>query len=125
MARDLLRVLGLWRDRAGWLALGAGTAIASALLGLSLLLLAGQAVAGRAAGASDAGAFALGGGAVALLLLRPLVLLRPASRWVERMVSHAATSAPWPISGFGSFGGSRNGCRPELAGAVRATSSAA
>ncbi|HYI85256.1 MAG TPA: thiol reductant ABC exporter subunit CydC [Acetobacteraceae bacterium] len=91
MARDLVRVLGLWRDRAGWLALGAGTAIASALLGLSLLLLAGQAVAGRAAGASDAGAFALGGGAVALLLLRPLVLLRPASRWVERMVSHAAT----------------------------------
>ena len=90
MVRDLLRVLRLWRSRAGWLALGAATAIASALLGLSLLLLAGQGVAGRAA-ATAAGASVLGGGVVALLLLRPLVLLRPAARWVERMVSHAAT----------------------------------
>ena len=93
MARDLLRVLRLWRRRAGWLTLGAATAAGSALLGLALLLLAGQGVADRAApdGAGGAGAaFALGGGA-ALLLLRPLVVLRPAARWVERMVSHAAT----------------------------------
>ncbi len=94
MARDLLRVLRLWRNRAGWLALGAAAAAGSALLGLALLLLAGQGVAERAAsggGAAGAAAvFALGGGA-ALLLLRPLVLLRPAARWAERMVSHAAT----------------------------------
>ena len=93
MVRDLLRVLRLWRSRIGWLALGGGTAAGSALLGLSLLLLAGQGVADRAtsdgAGAAIA-ASALGGG-VALLLLRPLVLLRPAARWAERMVSHAAT----------------------------------
>ncbi len=89
MGRDLLRVLRLWRGRAGWLALGAATAAGSALLGLSLLLLAGQGVAERAVGAGVA-ASALGGG-VALLLLRPLVLLRPAARWAERMVSHAAT----------------------------------
>ena len=48
MARDLLRVLRLWRHRAGWLALGAGTAAGSALLSLALLLLAGQGVADRA-----------------------------------------------------------------------------
>jgi ATP-binding cassette subfamily C protein CydC len=105
MRRDLLRVLGLWRARAGWLALGAATAAASALLGLALLLLAGQGVAERAfvslwrfeppAGwlRTDVHVYAkLGfGGGIALLLLRPLVLLRPAARWAERMVSHAAT----------------------------------
>ena len=42
MRRDLLRGLGLWRARAGWLALGAAAAAGSALLGLALLLLAGQ-----------------------------------------------------------------------------------
>ena len=92
MARDLLRVLGLWRGRAGWLALGAATAIASALLGLSLLLLAGQGGGGTGGRSQRRRRVrVLGGGAVALLLLRPLVLLRPAARWVERMVSHAAT----------------------------------
>jgi ATP-binding cassette subfamily C protein CydC len=90
MARDLLRVLRLWRSRAGWLALGAGTATGSALLGLALLLLAGQGVSDRATAGGAGAAFALGGGA-ALLLLRPLVVLRPAARWAERMVSHAAT----------------------------------
>ena len=68
------------------------TAAGSALLGLALLLLAGQSVADRAApdGAGVAAISALGGG-FALLLLRPLVFLRPAARWAERMVSHAAT----------------------------------
>ena len=93
MARDLLRVLGLWRGRVGWLALGTATAVGSTLLGLSLLLLAGQGVAERAIASAQgtAAAAALGVGGVALLLLRPLVLLRPVARWVERMVSHAAT----------------------------------
>jgi ATP-binding cassette subfamily C protein CydC len=84
MLGDLLRVLRLWRSRAGWLALGCAAAAASALLGLALLALAGR---GVAAGFAATAA----GGAAALLLLRPLVLLRPAARWVERMVSHAAT----------------------------------
>jgi ATP-binding cassette subfamily C protein CydC len=90
MARDLLRVLRLWRSRTGWLALGGATAAGSALLGLALLLLAGQGVVNTATPGGIAAASALGGGA-ALLLLRPLVLLRPAARWAERMVSHAAT----------------------------------
>lgn len=80
--RDLGRVVGLWRPRAGWLLLGAAVAVGSALLGLALLALAGGGLAA-----------ALGGGAagLAFLLLRPLVVLRPAARWAERMVSHAAT----------------------------------
>ena len=83
MARDLLRVLRLWRGRIGWLALGAAAAISSALLGLSLLLLAGQGVAERVSAAShgSAAAAASGAGGAALLLLRPLVFLRPAARW--------------------------------------------
>ena len=33
----------------------------------------------------------MAGGAVAFLLLRPLIGLRPAARWAERMATHAAT----------------------------------
>jgi ATP-binding cassette subfamily C protein CydC len=82
LRRDLGRVIGLWRPRAGWLALGAAVAAASTLLGLGLLALAGSGVAAVLGGAAAGTAF---------LLLRPLVVLRPAARWAERMVSHAAT----------------------------------
>ena len=51
---------------------------------MALLALAGQGIAAALGGA------ALGGG-LAFLLLRPLVALRPAARWSERMVTHAAT----------------------------------
>ncbi len=84
MWSDLLRVLGLWRARAGWLVLGCALAAASTLLGLALLALAGQGVAAALGGAGF-------GGGLALLLLRPLVVLRPAARWIERMATHAAT----------------------------------
>lgn len=80
--RDLARVIGLWRPRFGWLALGAAVAAGSAVVGLALLALAGTSVAAALGGA------ALG---AAVLLLRPLVVLRPAARWAERMVSHEAT----------------------------------
>lgn len=80
---DLLRVLGLWRARTGWLVLGCAVAAASTLLGVALLALAGRGVASALGGAAFGG--------MALLLLRPLVVLRPAARWVERMVTHAAT----------------------------------
>ncbi|HEY8612502.1 MAG TPA: thiol reductant ABC exporter subunit CydC, partial [Roseomonas sp.] len=84
-ARDLLRILGLWRGRTGWLVLGAVIAGASALAGLALLALAGSGVAhGLATGA-------LAAGTVSLLLMRPLILLRPLLRWAERMATHEAT----------------------------------
>ena len=84
MLRDLIRTLGLWRAQAGWLAAGIAVSAGSTLLGVALLALAGQGIAAALGGA------ALGGG-LAFLLLRPLVALRPAARWSERMVTHAAT----------------------------------
>ncbi|MFC7735654.1 thiol reductant ABC exporter subunit CydC [Roseomonas sp. GCM10028921] len=84
-ARDLVRVLSLWRARGGWLTLGAVTAGASALAGLALLALAGNGVAqGLATGT-------LAAGAASLVLLRPLILIRPLLRWAERMATHEAT----------------------------------
>jgi ATP-binding cassette subfamily C protein CydC len=84
MWRDLARVLSLWRPQAGWLLLGLAMAAASGLIGLALLALAGQGVAAAIGGAGLAGV-------AALLWLRPLVLLRPAARWAERMLTHDAT----------------------------------
>lgn len=81
---DLGRVLGLWRPRAGWLLAGGAVALLSSLVALALLALAGQGVAAALAGGGAAAA-------AGLLWLRPLVLLRPAARWAERMVTHAAT----------------------------------
>ncbi|WP_338662661.1 thiol reductant ABC exporter subunit CydC [Pararoseomonas sp. SCSIO 73927] len=84
-ARDLLRVLGLWRARAGWLVFGVLAACASALAGLALLALAGAGVSrGLATGT-------LAAGVGSLLLLRPLILIRPLLRWGERMATHEAT----------------------------------
>jgi ATP-binding cassette subfamily C protein CydC len=91
MLRDLLRVLGLWRGRAGWLVAGVGAAIVSALAGVALLVLAGRVIAGGVAGAA-AGAVAVGGlGLAALLWLRPVMLFRPLARYAERLVTHEAT----------------------------------
>ncbi|MBP0492907.1 thiol reductant ABC exporter subunit CydC [Pararoseomonas indoligenes] len=84
-ARDLLRILGLWRSRAGWLVFGVLAACASALAGLALLALAGAGVSSGLA----TGTLAAGMGS--LLLLRPLILVRPLLRWGERMATHEAT----------------------------------
>jgi len=81
--RDLLRVLGLWRHRAPLLLGGALVGAISALLGVALLALAGQAVTAIAAGTAATGA-------MAYFLLKPLILIRPAGRWSERMASHNA-----------------------------------
>ena len=75
MIRDLYRGWGLWRARGGWLLIGVAVAVASALSAVALLALAGQGV---------AQGVALGGGALAILLLRPLMLARPALRWAIR-----------------------------------------
>lgn len=82
MRHDLMRIWALWRPRGGWLLAGLAVAVLSALSAVALLALAGQGVAAGVAGA---------GGAAALLLTRPMVAIRPALRWAERMVSHEAT----------------------------------
>lgn len=87
MARDLLRVLALWRLRIGWLIAGALVALVAALAGLALLALAGR---GVADGLRDGMLFA-GGTAATILLLRPVVALRPVARYLERLVTHEAT----------------------------------
>ena len=86
MTRDLTRVLGLWRGRSSWLLSGLAMACFAALAGLALLALAGR---GVAEGVTPATIFA--GGAAALFWLRPVVLLRPIFRYLERLVTHAAT----------------------------------
>ena len=86
MIADMLRVLGLWRSRTNWLLAGMAVAVATALAGLALLGLAGQ---GVAEGVTAATIFA--GGGTALLLMRPVVVLRPVARYFERLITHAAT----------------------------------
>ncbi|EHL96055.1 hypothetical protein HMPREF9946_05011, partial [Acetobacteraceae bacterium AT-5844] len=44
MTRDLIRVLGLWRPRWGWLAAGAVMAVLAALAGVALFAFAGRGV---------------------------------------------------------------------------------
>ncbi len=86
MLRLLLRVLGLWRARRGWLLAGAVVAGLAALAGIALLALAGRGVSeGLRNSALTAGAVG------SLLLLRPLILVRPLARYLERLVTHSAT----------------------------------
>ncbi|MGG5809582.1 thiol reductant ABC exporter subunit CydC [Falsiroseomonas sp. CW058] len=85
MRADLIRVLGLWRGRGAWLLAGIAAACVAALLGIALLALAGDAV---SEGIATAGAAA---GAAAIVWLRPVMILRPAARYLERLVTHAAT----------------------------------
>jgi ATP-binding cassette subfamily C protein CydC len=84
MAADLLRVLGLWRSRAGWLALGIGVTVLAGLAGLGLLALAGRNV---AEGLSGGALFA--GGAVFTAML-VFAAARPLARYLDRLASHAA-----------------------------------
>jgi ATP-binding cassette subfamily C protein CydC len=85
MRQDLIRVFSLWGGRTGWLVAGLATACAAALLGIALLGLAGR---GVAEGVTAATLFA---GGAAFLWLRPVVVLRPIARYLERLVTHAAT----------------------------------
>ena len=85
MTRDLLRVLSLWRARAPWLVAGVVVATIAALAGVALLALAGR---GVAEGVREGALIA--GGTAALLWLRPVAVLRPVARYLDRLVSHAA-----------------------------------
>jgi len=78
---DLLRILALWRSRAGWLA--AGLLISLAALGCGVALMA---VSGALLGAAIAT-----GVLIAPLALRWLGIGRVAGRYFERLVTHAAT----------------------------------
>jgi ATP-binding cassette subfamily C protein CydC len=85
MTGDLLRILRMWRSRAGWLAAGVAAAIIAALAAVALLALAGR---GVAEGMAQATLFASAG--AALIWMRPVAVLRPVARYLDRLVSHAA-----------------------------------
>lgn len=87
MVAVLLRVLGLWGRRGGWLFAGVAVSIVSVLLGLALMALAGRGV----AEGIHAGVLFAGGGGLAFLLLRGVVVARPVARYFERLVTHEAT----------------------------------
>jgi ATP-binding cassette subfamily C protein CydC len=78
---DLLRILGLWRARAGWLLLGAVIALAALAAGVGLMAVAGAALA----------VAVTSGALVAPSVLRALGTARVVLRYLERLVTHAAT----------------------------------
>jgi ATP-binding cassette subfamily C protein CydC len=78
---DLMRILGLWRSRTGWLAAGVVLALASLATAIGLMAVSG-AVVGTA--------FATGV-LLAPAILRGLGAGRVVLRYAERMVTHAAT----------------------------------
>lgn len=86
MTSDILRVLGLWRSRSGWLAAGVAVSVLAALAGLALLAFAGR---GVTEGVTDAAIFG-GTAAVALVWMRVFAILRPVARYLDRLVAHAA-----------------------------------
>jgi ATP-binding cassette subfamily C protein CydC len=74
----LLRIMALWRGRAGWLALGVAMSLGALIAGVGLMTLSGGLVAG--------------GGAlvIAPLTLRLLWPSRVALRYLERLTTHGA-----------------------------------
>jgi ATP-binding cassette, subfamily C, bacterial CydC len=79
--RDLLRILGLWRPRAAWLVLGGVIALGALAAGVGLMAVAGAALA----------VAVTGGALVAANILRGLGTARVVLRYLERLVTHAAT----------------------------------
>ena len=78
---DLLRILALWRGRAGWLAAGLLIALAALACGVALMAVSGAMI-GAAVGA---------GVLLAPVALRGLGVGRVVLRYLERLVTHAAT----------------------------------
>jgi len=78
---DLLRILGLWRPRAGWLLLGAVVSLAALTAGVGLMAVAGAVLA----------VAVTSGALVAPSILRALGTARVVLRYLERLVTHAAT----------------------------------
>jgi ATP-binding cassette, subfamily C, bacterial CydC len=78
---DLLRILALWRPRAGWLLLGAVIALAALAAGVGIMATAGAAL---AVAITTTTLLAPG-------ILRALGTARVLLRYLERLVTHAAT----------------------------------
>ena len=78
---DLLRVLALWRPRAAWLIFGAAIALAALAAGVGLMTVSGAVLA----------AAVTTGALVAVGVLRGLGAARVVLRYLERLVTHAAT----------------------------------
>ena len=78
---DLLRILALWRNRAGWLAAGLLISLAALGCGIALMTVSGALIGTAVASAA----------LVAPLALRYLGIGRVVGRYVERLVTHAAT----------------------------------
>jgi ATP-binding cassette, subfamily C, bacterial CydC len=78
---DMIRILNLWRARAGWLAAGALVMLAALACGVALMALGGAMI----------GTAVASGVIVASLALRWLGVARVLLRYAERMVTHAAT----------------------------------
>ena len=79
--RDVLRILGLWRGRALWLAAGVIVSLAALGAGVGMMALGGAMLGGAVA----AGVLA------APLALRGLGSARVVLRYLERLLTHAAT----------------------------------
>lgn len=78
---DLLRILALWRSRTGWLVSGLILSLAALAAGVGLMVVSGSVI-GQAVGA---------GILVAPVALRGLGAGRVIGRYLERLVTHAAT----------------------------------
>jgi ATP-binding cassette subfamily C protein CydC len=78
---DLLRILGLWRGRAGWLVFGGVISLAALAAGVGLMAVAGAVL----ATAVTSGVLLAPG------ILRGVGTARVVLRYLERLVTHAAT----------------------------------
>jgi ATP-binding cassette, subfamily C, bacterial CydC len=79
--RELLRILGLWRREAVWLALGLAASLAALGAGVGLMVVSGATLA----------AAVLTGALAAPALLRFLGVARVVLRYLERLLTHEAT----------------------------------
>ena len=81
MLSDLLRILALWRSRAGWLLFGALVSLSALAAGVALMALSGAMI----------GAAVTGGALLAGVALRGLGGARALLRYADRLATHAAT----------------------------------
>ena len=86
--RPLVRIVSLWRRQTGWLLAGLLTSVASVGVGVALLVVAARAVSGPP---PDRDGLVLLGGVAAASLVRGLGVIRVLLRYLERLLTHAAT----------------------------------